>query len=113
MRFSILAIAPILIAVVSANYYADCDDGKGNHEKYNEHIEHKQYSKCQKFNHGMENFNCYQDDGYSYKFEFYEDDNCGQKGGKKHEEKMENKKKNEKVKYYEAEPCYSYQVYCE
>ncbi len=48
----------------------------------------------------MENFNCYQDDGYSHKFEFYEDDNCGQKGGKKHEEKIENKNKNEKVKYY-------------
>ncbi len=44
MRFSILAVVPFLIAAVSANYYVDCDDGKGNYEKYNQHIEYKEYS---------------------------------------------------------------------
>ncbi|KAK5011123.1 hypothetical protein LTR28_005518 [Elasticomyces elasticus] len=110
MRVALLAVVPFLLGLVSANYYVDCDDGKGNHEKYNKEMQENEYSECRKFYHGMKNFDCYQDDEKNYRFEYYEDDKCK---GKKHEHEHKNKKKNEHKKYKEDNNCWSYRVYCE
>lgn len=110
MRFAVLAVVPLLLGAVSANYYVDCDDGKGNHENYNKDMKHGEYSDCKRFSHGMKNFNCWQDDGKNYKFEFYEGDRCN---GQKHEYGHENKGKGEKKKYHDDNECWSYRVKCE
>ncbi|KAK4950064.1 hypothetical protein LTR28_007101 [Elasticomyces elasticus] len=91
MRVALLAVVPFLLGLVSANYYVDCDDGKGNHEKYNKEMQEN-------------------DDEKNYRFEYYEDDKCK---GKKHEHEHKNKKKNEHKKYKEDNNCWSYRVYCE
>lgn len=111
MRFSILAVLPILLGVAYANYYVDCDDDNGHRESYDEPMHEGEMSECKKFNYGMHNFDCYQDDGYSYKFEFYDDDKCE---GNKHEKKVGGKnKKEKKEEHKEEEECWSYYVYCE
>lgn len=111
MRLSLIAVLPLLLSAVSATYYIDCDDGKGNHEKYQKHMEPKERSECRRFNHGMKNFECYKDDDNKYKFEWYEDDNCGKNGGKRHDYDY-NGKKGEKKKHGEGRPCWSYRVEC-
>lgn len=109
MRLSVAAVLPLLLGAAYADYYVDCNDGKGHHEKYNKPMKKGDKTDCHKFNYGMQNFEYWQDDGKNYKFEFFEDDKCK---GKKHDKKP-SKKKHEKKKEKEPKECWSYKAYCE
>lgn len=109
MRLSVAAVLPLLLGAAYADYYVDCNDGKGHHEKYNKPMKKGDKTDCHKFTYGMQNFEYWQDDGKNYKFEFFEDDKCK---GKKHDKKT-SKKKHEKKKEKEPKECWSYKAYCE
>ncbi|OQN95528.1 hypothetical protein B0A48_18511 [Cryoendolithus antarcticus] len=109
MRLAIFTTLPLLLGAAYANYYVDCDDDKGHHEKKNEPMKTGDHSECHQFDYGMKNFEYWQDDGNNYDFEFFEDSECK---GKKHKGKAEKEKKNKK-KSKSPKDCWSYIAYCE
>ncbi|OQN95156.1 hypothetical protein B0A48_18782 [Cryoendolithus antarcticus] len=90
MRVCLLAVVPILLSAVHADYYV------------------RDTSDCKPFDYGMQSFEYWQDDGHAYTFEFYEDKKCkGNKSEDKADKKKKNKKKNKLLKQ-----CWSYKASC-